>query len=77
MSTPITQTTEMPSESSISENNTSRDAESSLGRSDGADSGVSTTTNGNSRTKTEAELAADRLYEELIEDEYAKREGGA
>jgi hypothetical protein len=27
--------------------------------------------------KTEAEEAADRLYEERMEDEYAKREGGA
>ncbi|RDL41791.1 uncharacterized protein BP5553_01770 [Venustampulla echinocandica] len=29
------------------------------------------------KTKTEAEEAADRLYEERIEEEYAKREGGA
>ena len=28
-------------------------------------------------TKGEAELAAEKLYEERIEDEYAKREGGA
>jgi hypothetical protein len=28
-------------------------------------------------TKSEAEEAADRLYEERIEEEYAKREGGA
>lgn len=28
-------------------------------------------------TKSEAELAAEKLYEERIEDEYAKREGGA
>jgi len=27
--------------------------------------------------KSEAEKAADKLYEERIEDEYAKREGGA
>lgn len=27
--------------------------------------------------KTEAEKEADRLYEERIEEEYAKREGGA
>ncbi|KAF2838824.1 hypothetical protein M501DRAFT_1004652 [Patellaria atrata CBS 101060] len=27
--------------------------------------------------KTEAELAAEREYEERIEEEYAKREGGA
>lgn len=29
------------------------------------------------RAKTEAELAAEKLYEERIEEEYAKREGGA
>jgi len=32
---------------------------------------------GTTRSKTEAELEADRLYEERMEDEYAKREGGA
>jgi hypothetical protein len=32
---------------------------------------------GTTRPKTEAELEADRLYEEAMEDEYAKREGGA
>jgi hypothetical protein len=30
-----------------------------------------------SRTKTEAELAAEKVYEERMEEEYAKREGGA
>ena len=30
-----------------------------------------------SQAKTEAEEAADRLYEERMEEEYAKREGGA
>ncbi|KAK4134820.1 hypothetical protein BT67DRAFT_441262 [Trichocladium antarcticum] len=38
----------------------------------GANTGAGTT-----RPKTEAELAADRKYEEAMEDEYAKREGGA
>lgn len=28
-------------------------------------------------TKSEAELAAEKLYEERMEEEYAKREGGA
>ncbi|RYP78666.1 hypothetical protein DL771_000333 [Monosporascus sp. 5C6A] len=32
---------------------------------------------GITREKTEAELEADRLYEERMEEEYAKREGGA
>jgi hypothetical protein len=29
------------------------------------------------KPKSEAELAAEKLYEERIEEEYAKREGGA
>ena len=38
----------------------------------GVNSGAGTT-----RAKTQAEEDADRLYEERMEDEYAKREGGA
>jgi hypothetical protein len=38
----------------------------------GVDTGAGTT-----RDKTEAEKEADRLYEEAMEDEYAKRDGGA
>lgn len=41
-------------------------------------SGAGTDTGaGVSRPKTEAELEADRLYEEAMEEAYAKREGGA
>ena len=32
---------------------------------------------GITRPKTEEELEADRIYEERMEEEYAKREGGA
>lgn len=32
---------------------------------------------GTTREKTEAEKEADRLYEEAMEDEYAKRDGGS
>ncbi|GKT44138.1 uncharacterized protein ColSpa_04319 [Colletotrichum spaethianum] len=32
---------------------------------------------GSTRPKTEAELEADRLYEEAMEEEYAKRDGGS
>ncbi len=32
---------------------------------------------GSTREKTAEELEADRLYEEAMEEEYAKREGGA
>ncbi|CCF37751.1 hypothetical protein CH063_09005 [Colletotrichum higginsianum] len=38
----------------------------------GANTGAGTT-----RSKTEAEIQADRLYEEAIEEEYAKRDGGS
>jgi hypothetical protein len=38
----------------------------------GVDTGVGTT-----RPKTQSELEADRQYEERMEEEYAKREGGA
>jgi len=38
---------------------------------------ANTDTSTSQQTKTEAEEAADRLYEERIEEEYAKREGGA
>jgi hypothetical protein len=34
-------------------------------------------TSSQTKTKTDTEEAADRLYEERIEEEYAKREGGA
>ncbi|ROV87114.1 hypothetical protein VSDG_10033 [Cytospora chrysosperma] len=32
---------------------------------------------GSTREKTASEVEADRLYEEAMEDEYAKREGGS
>lgn len=38
----------------------------------GANNGAGVT-----RPKTEQEIEADRLYEEAMEEEYAKREGGA
>ena len=40
-------------------------------------SAVEETKAGVSQTASEASRAADKLYEENIEDEYAKREGGA
>ena len=76
MSAPTTHTTEMPSNSSTSESVISGLAASSSDYNSGDDD-ASTTTNGGTKTKTEAETAADKLYEERIEDEYAKREGGA
>lgn len=46
------------------------------GRNPSTGAGVNTGA-GTSREKTEAELEADRLYEERMQEEYAKREGGA
>jgi hypothetical protein len=40
-------------------------------------SAADTSQNLATQTKTPAEEEADRLYEERIEEEYAKREGGA
>jgi hypothetical protein len=47
------------------ENKTAFSGDSAAGESNGA------------KTRSEAEIAADKLYEERIEEEYAKREGGA
>lgn len=42
-----------------------------------ASSAAEATKAGVAKSATEAEQAANKLYEERIEDEYAKREGGA
>merc|ERR1712144_124963 len=75
MSAPYQPTTELPSNSSTqpesttsSSSTTTTNATASKGQQNGSNSEV---------RKTEAEEAADRLYEERIEEEYAKREGGA
>lgn len=65
-----TGSSEKPSNSSIEPNPVTDSSISTSGA-------AQTATNTTSHTKTEAEEAADRLYEERIEDEYAKREGGA
>lgn len=77
MSTPATHTTEMPCNSSTSEHVASGLVASSSEPHNGVDGAASTTINEGTKTKTEAEIIADKLYEERIEDEYAKREGGA
>jgi len=77
MSASTTHTTEMPSNSSTSENVTSGPAASNSEYYNGVDNNASSTTSEGTKAKTEAEIAAEKLYEERIEDEYAKREGGA
>ncbi|EOD47912.1 hypothetical protein NA57DRAFT_72275 [Neofusicoccum parvum] len=65
-------TSEKPStsETGVSENNTSA-----------AQTATSTSSSAGAQAqqqpKSEAELAAEKLYEERMEEEYAKREGGA
>lgn len=70
MSAPNPTEQHLHSESATPSNTTS----ASTSRPTGA--GVNTGA-GMTRPKTEAELEADRLYEERMEEEYAKREGGA
>jgi hypothetical protein len=66
MPIPVDATTEKPSTSETSEDSQPSTTVSNQ------NSGMAQQT-----TKTEAELAAEKLYEERIEEEYAKREGGA
>lgn len=61
-----------PSISEQSQTGQTGDSSSSSATGAGVNTGA-----GTSREKTEAEIEADRLYEEAIEEEYAKREGGA
>ncbi|MCJ1338188.1 hypothetical protein MMC09_003473 [Bachmanniomyces sp. S44760] len=66
-------TTEKPKEDSTV------DPQSAVGKAAGSvtDAGASSGSSAAQQTKSEVEKAADKLYEERMEDEYAKREGGA
>jgi len=71
---------ENPSNSSTSEpgSDTSlRQASSTIANDAGNDAGAQSGSSAAQHTKSEVEKAADKLYEDRIEDEYAKREGGA
>ncbi|KAF2473549.1 uncharacterized protein BDR25DRAFT_123816 [Lindgomyces ingoldianus] len=61
-------------ESSATQTTTSATAQTAHEVSNQSTQGVAST---NHQQKTDAELEAERLYEERIEEEYAKREGGA
>jgi hypothetical protein len=67
---PIPMAGEKPSNSTVEPNTVT---DSSIPSSSAAQAGSSPAP----QAKTEAEEVADRLYEERIEEEYAKREGGA
>ena len=72
--------TETPSNSETAENSYPKDSVAAADVST-TDSKMGMTTNQSDDTTTSqpmsAEAAADKLYEERIEEEYAKREGGA
>jgi hypothetical protein len=72
MSTPMGHSTEKPENPSSIEQDISNEAAKS--RTSSASYGPA---GSNSGQKSEVEIAADKLYEERIEEEYAKREGGA
>ncbi|KAI9722325.1 MAG: hypothetical protein M1812_001797 [Candelaria pacifica] len=82
MPIPIQTTTEKPSNSeslpATSTESTSNSAVHQAATSAGvASDQISGGSPAQGKTRSEVEKAADKLYEERIEDEYAKREGGA
>ncbi len=78
MPIPMQTTTEKPSTSSTepssSSNSAIQQASSSV---PDADAGGGSGSSAARQTRSEVEKAADKLYEERMEEEYAKREGGA
>lgn len=73
---PSQSSNETTTTSTITSFTTETQHQSSLGPGNATGAGANTGA-GVIRDKTAAELEADRLYEEAIEEEYAKREGGA
>lgn len=70
---------EKPSNSTTFDAQSQEDAKSAVHRASESvpDAGASKGSSAAQATKSEVEKAADRVYEERMEDEYAKREGGA
>ncbi|KAK8212376.1 hypothetical protein IWZ01DRAFT_264352 [Phyllosticta capitalensis] len=67
-------TSEKPS---TSETNTTTENSGAQQSQAQASTNQTTSTSYQDKPKSEAELAAEKLYEERMEEEYAKREGGA
>ncbi|KAI1182973.1 hypothetical protein F5B17DRAFT_435086 [Nemania serpens] len=66
-----------PTSGSEPDTHSSPPEQSQTGGSSSSPTGAGVNTGaGTTREKTEAEIEADRLYEEAMEEEYAKREGG-
>lgn len=81
MPLPVHATTDKPSSSSTPETATSTGQTGVQGAiasaTDATGAAAKSGSTAAEHTKSEAEQAADKLYEERMEDEYAKREGGA
>ena len=71
--------TETPSASDAFDPQSNQEAKSAVSQaaSSVTDAGASKGSSAAQQTKSEVEKAADKLYEENMELEYAKREGGA
>ena len=74
---PETNTEKPPTEASPELRSAVSVASSSAAAVSGESAGASSGSSAAEKTRSEVEKAADKLYEERIEDEYAKREGGA
>ncbi|MCJ1286931.1 hypothetical protein MMC26_006277 [Xylographa opegraphella] len=73
------QTLETPSASATFDAQANEDARSTVQRASASvpDAGAASGSSAAQHAKSEVERAADKLYEERMEEEYAKREGGA
>ena len=71
----IIPTSEKPSDTAVTSHDASTDSTSAIAQSE--DTGASSNSPAAQHTESEVEQAANKLYEERMEDEYAKREGGA
>ncbi|MCJ1318745.1 hypothetical protein MMC15_004075 [Xylographa vitiligo] len=72
-------TLETPSSSPAFDAQSAEDAKTAVQRAAASvpDAGAASGSSAAQETKSEVEMAADKLYEERMEEEYAKREGGA
>ncbi|MCJ1435033.1 hypothetical protein MMC27_004403 [Xylographa pallens] len=70
---------EKPSDALAFDPEAAEEAKSAVQRASASvpDAGASSGSSAAQHTKSEVEQAADKLYEERMEEEYAKREGGA
>ncbi|MCJ1475685.1 hypothetical protein MMC13_004348 [Lambiella insularis] len=78
MPLPLT-SNEKPSDSAAFDAQAQEDAKAAVHRASDSvsDAGAANGSSAAQGTKSEVEKAAEKLYEERMEDEYAKREGGA